>query len=385
LSRRDRSDLAPGRREALTVVLLLGWQAVASGLARRNYERLPRLHSQGAISAPRQASLFAPPVSSLPISAIVPARNEAAALPNLLNSLAMQEARPAQVIVMDDGSEDGTFRIAAEAGASAIFIQGPPDGWTGKNYACHLGAAAAREPWLLFLDADITLGPGAVATALDYTRGSNLDGLSLFLQQHCLTFWERLLLPYAYAHYFAGARPGASLANGQFILMRADAYARCGGHAAVRDSVIDDVALARVCRREGVRLQMARGEELASVRMYSGLGAIWRGFGKNAFRFVAADPPGGALTVASSVAATTIFRLSWRAWRRGGAARLLAVVAAYGIGVRGLRYWARLFGAGPLSAPLYPLSSLVFMAIALNSMGRVLLRRGVIWKGRVIR
>jgi hypothetical protein len=130
---------------------------------------------------------------------------------------------------------------------------------------------------------------------------------------------------------------------------------------------------------------MARGEALASVRMYQGLGAIWEGFSKNSFRFVAADPIGGALTVASSVAATTVFRLIWRAWHRGGTLRVLAPVALYAIAARGLRYWARLFRAGPRAVALYPLASLVFMAIALNSMLHVARRRGVRWKGRIVR
>jgi hypothetical protein len=91
------------------------------------------------------------------------------------------------------------------------------------------------------------------------------------------------------------------------------------------------------------------------------------------------------MTVASSVVSTTIFRLGWRAWRLGGAARTLAVLASYAIAGRGMRTWARRFGAGPLAAPLYPLSSLVFMAIALNSMARVALRRGTTWKGRTVR
>ena len=396
---------------------LIGWQALAARLSWRNYARLPEVlagadqdaaplapnrDSAGLESRYRSPEPVAQgdtrpgvgawealdsekPARPLPISVIVPARDEAERLPALLASLAAQRYPAAELIVVDDESRDGTADLAQAAGARVLATGGPPDGWTGKNYACHVGARAATGQWVLFLDADTTMGPLALAAALDYVQREGIDGLSLFLQQRCATFWERLLLPYAYAHYFAGARPGTPIANGQFILIAAEAYRRSGGHAAVRGSAIDDVALARRCADTGVRLRMARGESLAAVRMYDGLPAIWNGFSKNSFRFVAADPLGGALTVGSSVAATTIFRLTWRAWRLGGAMRVLAALASYLIAVQGLRRWARLFRAGRLSAPLSPLASAVFMAIACNSMLRVALRRGVVWKGRILR
>jgi len=406
-----------GRREGALLAGLIGWQAFAAWLSWRNYARLPEVlagadegdaslapdRGSGGLGSkyrsPEPVALgdtrpgvgawealdSGDPARPLPISVIVPARDEAARLPSLLASLAAQRHPSAELIVVDDDSRDGTADLARAAGVRVLATGGPPAGWTGKNYACHLGAQAATGQWLLFLDADTEMGPLALVAALGYAKREKVDGLSLFLQQRCETFWERLLLPYAYAHYFAGARPSAPIANGQFILIAAEAYRRCGGHAAVRGSAIDDVALARRCAATGVRLRMARGESLAAVRMYDGLPAIWNGFSKNSFRFVAADPLGGALTVGSAVAATTIFQLGWRAWRPGGAARTLAALASYLIAVRGLRPWARLFRAGRLSAPLSPLASVVFMAIACNSMLRVALRRGVVWKGRTLR
>lgn len=102
----------------------------------------------------------------MPISVIVPARNEERNLPALLYSLAAQPQPAAEVIVVDDQSRDQTAAIAAAAGAKVVASPGPPAGWTGKNHACHLGAEAAAQPWLLFLDADTCLVPGALASAL---------------------------------------------------------------------------------------------------------------------------------------------------------------------------------------------------------------------------
>jgi glycosyltransferase involved in cell wall biosynthesis len=290
----------------------------------------------------------------------------------------------AQILVVDDQSSDGTGDLARAGGATVIVAPTPPPGWTGKCHACHLGALRAEQPWLLFLDADTSPRPPAVAAALAHVETKGLDGLSLFLQQECRGFWEQLLLPHAYDLYFIGARRGAPLANGQFILIRADAYARCGGHAAVRGSIIDDVALARACQRTGVRLQMARGETLASVRMYSSLTGIREGFGKNAARFIAVDPVGGARTVAGSIAATLAPLLAWRAWRLGGGGRALAA-ASYALGARNRWYWQRLFQARRLLSFAHPLAAMVFQAIACESLARVVFRRGVTWKGRTYR
>ncbi len=362
--------------ERLLLPGFIAWEMLTFYLARHNYARLPMVHGS-------EAQGDAGGDGPAPISAIIPARNEAHNLPTLLSSLAAQSLKAAQIIVVDDQSEDGTAAIAEKAGVTVIRCQGPPSGWTGKTFACHLGADAATQPWLLFLDADTELSPQALRVSYRYVIDHSLDGLSLLLQQRCLTVWERLLLPYAYARYFAGARPSSPRANGQWILMSVKGYARCGGHEGVRGSLIEDVALAQQCRRAGLNLPLARGEELASVRMYDGFGAIWAGFGKNSFRFVAADPIGGAITAASVIADTALPMLAWHAWRHGGRIRRLSVLALYVVVARGLAFWQRQFQAGRLGALTYPISALVFQAIALYSAARTLTRRGAPWKGRV--
>jgi hypothetical protein len=357
---------------------LIAWEAFAFRLSRRHYLSLPMLQAP-------VVDYVAARGPSLPVSAIIPARNEAHNLPALLNSLQAQQRGAAELIVVDDRSGDDSAAIAARAGAMVVASPGPPRGWTGKNYACHLGAQAAGQPWLLFLDADTALEPHAIETVLDYVQDRQLDGLSLLLAQHCLTFWERLLLPYAYALYFIGAGPSSALANGQWILLSSEAYTRCGGHAAVRGSITDDIALARACKRVGVDLRVVRGEQLARVRMYDSLGSIWEGFSKNAFQFVAAQPRDGILTVGGALAGGALPTLGWRAWRHGGVIRWCAMLAAYATMARGIWFWQRAFNAGRCAALLYPLAALVFQAIALNSAARVIFRRGVTWKGRQYR
>ncbi|MDQ3702076.1 MAG: glycosyltransferase, partial [Chloroflexota bacterium] len=263
----------------LPLVVGAAYGAWTSWRSNANYVAVARLAPDATSRAPAEWPF---------VSIIIPARNEAHNLPLLLTSLArratparpqpldsplspdppeaaggMQATPPHEVVVVDDASSDATGEIATALGARVLRLEederhegrnGDRGGWMGKPYACWQGAMAARGEWLLFLDADTTLGPDALGDTLSHALAQGVDALSILLQQRCDTFWERLLLPFAYQQLFAGigreglgsgAAQGAML-NGQFILIRRAAYAAVGGHGAVRDSIAEDVALARV-------------------------------------------------------------------------------------------------------------------------------------------
>jgi len=237
------------------------------------------------------------------VSIVVPARDEAARLPALLRSLAILDYPDYDVIVVDDESRDDTAALAARAGARVVQGTPLPVGWTGKSHACAQGADVADGALLLFTDADTVHEPASLRAAVAYLEREDLGALSLITGQRCETFFERLLLPTAYAMLFAGVSPHrvnrrrhisplhtSPLANGQYILCRRAAYEQAGGHAAVRGSIIEDAALARALSRAGVRYRLCRAESLVSVRMYGGLGELWAGFRKNAARYVLDDP-----------------------------------------------------------------------------------------------
>lgn len=367
----------------LAGLLIVAAQVLCGRLSLRHYDHLHDIE-------PRSWSAGDQDPAPL-VSVIVPARNEERNLDRLLASLRGQDYPAVETIVVDDRSTDRTVEVVRRFPAVHL-VQGtpPPAGWTGKAHACAQGAAVARGEWLLFVDADTAFAPGAVGSAVTYAQEKGSGFLSLFLQQECASFWERLLLPYAYAQYFAGVpvarintpgRPEA-LANGQFMLFRRPIYDAVGGHRAVRASIVDDVEMALVLKRRGVSMMMARGEQLGSVRMYDSLRALWEGFAKNSFSFVRISPRGAPAVVGGSLALGASLPLILRALVGGRWTARVVALAGYAIPAAFLAPWYRRFGVSRRYALAHPLAYAVFQAIVFVSGWRTLGRRGVTWKGR---
>lgn len=381
---------------SLTTAARLGRLAIRVWLAWRSYRAYERLPSLDATYPPGPGDGSAPGVSAPPgegsptLSIIVPARDEAHNLPRLLPSLTAQDYTPLEIIVVDDGSADDTAGVARRLGARVVAAGPLPPGWAGKPHACLAGANAAVGDWLLFTDADTWHAPDGARRALAYAHAHDLDALSLFLRQECRTRWERLLLPYAYRHFFAGVdaravnddHRRASLLNGQYLLIRRDAYGRAGGHAAVRASIVEDVAFGHVLKVGGVRLRMARGEAVAAVRMYTGLGAIIAGFAKNSLRFALDDPRRGALVIASTLLAAQPLLAGVRLARRPRRTEALDLAVGLAVEMVALVPWQRRFGTPIADALLQPVAALLFQAIALAGLWSTVRRGGTRWKGR---
>ncbi len=241
------------------------------------------------------------PPSPLPappprVSVLVPAKDEASQIGACVESILRQDYPELEVIAVDDRSADGTGAVLDEIAARDARVKvlrvrpaQLPAGWGGKNFALHRGVARARGEWLLFVDADVRLQPDAVRAALAVAEGRRFDLLSLLPRFAAGGFWEGLLQPLAGAAtgaMFAVALTNANasraaFANGQFMLVRRAAYERVGGHAAVRGTLSEDVALARRLKRAGLRPRLAWGDALASVRMYDSPGALVRGWARN--------------------------------------------------------------------------------------------------------
>jgi len=227
------------------------------------------------------------------VSAIIPARNEERSITRAVVSVA-EQPEIQEVVVVDDQSSDSTGeilrRLAAEQPKLRAFEAGPlPAGWVGKNHAAWLGAQKARCDWLLFTDADAVHLPGSTARALTEARSLGADLVSYSPGQEMRTSWERALIPfifcrlsqlYSYAAVNDSDSPAAA-ANGQYLLIRRNTYEQIGGHAAVQNEVLEDVALARLAKSAGFRLHFAPGDHICRVRMYASFRAMWEGWLKN--------------------------------------------------------------------------------------------------------
>jgi hypothetical protein len=322
-----------------------------------------------------------PPPSTVDVSVLIPARDEAHQLADCLRTVLIQRA--AEVIVLDDESSDGTSDIAQSAGARVIRGTPPPDGWLGKPHACRQLAAAAGGEVLAFVDADVRLEPGAITAAVDLLHRHRLDWVSPYPRQLATTPAERLVQPLLQWSWLTllplrlaerSARPSLAAANGQFLVVRRAAYERAGGHPT--GDVLDDLALARALRRTGAHGGFVDGTDLATCRMYDGWPALRHGYGKSLWS--AFGGPAG--TVATLAALNVTYVLPAVAALRGSRVGALG----YAAGVAGRVIAARRTGGRVWPDSLaQPASVATLTGLGVHSLaGR---RRGTLaWKGRFL-
>jgi glycosyltransferase involved in cell wall biosynthesis len=224
------------------------------------------------------------------VSVIIPARNEEACLGDCLQSLVGQSGVVFEIIVVDDHSSDRTREIAKSFREVHVIEAGPlPTGWTGKNNAVMAGARQARGEWLLFTDADTVHIPGSLARALTEADENRADLLSYSPEQIAVTFWEMATLPVVFAELARQYPPSVvsdpaspiAAANGQFILIRREAYDAIGGHAAVAGDVLEDVALARAAKDSGRKIRFRYAPDAVRTRMYRNYRQLRDGWTKN--------------------------------------------------------------------------------------------------------
>jgi hopene-associated glycosyltransferase HpnB len=406
----------------------LAWVYLVAGHGGfwRTSQRLPRVAAE--------------PSAWPDVVAVVPARNEAEMLPVTLPALLGQEYPGAlTVLVVDDGSSDGTGAVAERiarslparsaparplstgsaparsprASRALRVIPGisPPEGerWAGKVWAMAQGldaaesldaASAVAGGYVLFTDADIAWeGPEVLRRLVAAAEGDDRDLVSQMALLRTATGWERVVVP-AFVYFFAqlypfrrvnvpGSRTAA--AAGGCMLIRREILDKAGGVAAIRGALIDDVAMGRLIKSQRGRTWLGVTRQVVSVRPYPGLASLWQMVARSAYTQLRYSP---ALLAGTLLGLLFLYALppagaiaGLAAWLAGGAAGPAALTFA-----AGLAGWAlmsasylpmlRLYRLSPLRAPGLPLTALLYAAMTADSARRHYAGRGAQWRGR---
>lgn len=325
--------------------------------------------------------------TAVTVSVVVPARDEEATLPALLASLRDLTVDVVEVVVVDDDSRDDTGAVARAGGARVLVPGVPPRGWTGKAWACHVGAGATRGERLLFLDADTVLAPDALAGLLElHHRHGGLVSVQPF--HGVRRAYEQLSAYFNAVSVLAsgafGARPARRpTAFGPCLLTSRDDYERAGGHAAARAAILDDVALAAAYQRAGLPVRCFVGGQAVRMRSYpGGLRQLVSGWTKNFASGAAATDPrarfGAVLWLCAHHVVAFGLLLSPLAQGRPAWWAVAWLVVAWQLRallrrLGSFRWW---------SWVLFPVPLLAFDLIFVRSAVRTVVRRSVRWRGR---
>jgi glycosyltransferase involved in cell wall biosynthesis len=332
-----------------------------------------------------------------PVSILLPLRDEANRVRPCLEALLRQRGVPrAEIVVLDDASTDGTadvVRAVAGGDPRVRLVTGvePPPGWLGKPHACHqlAGHADPAARVLVFLDADVVLDPEAVAAAVALLEGFEL--VSPYPKIVAVGGGERLVQPLLQWSWLTflplramerSRRPALAAAGGQFLVVTRSGYERAGGHAAVRDRVLEDIELARAVKRSGGRVALADGSRIAACRMYTSWRDLVNGYTKSLWASFS-SPTLAAIVVVSLLllyAVPPVFAVV--AFSLGASEWAVAGVTTYLLGVLGRFVSGRATGARVWPDALaHPASVVLLVGLAVRSFW--CRRRGkLVWKDR---
>ncbi len=348
---------------------------------------------------PRLSRPHPRPARAPRVSIVIPARNEERAIESAVLAHLAQGYPDFEIVVVDDRSTDRTGEILAglareDARLRIITGSDPPAGWLGKPHALHLGAGAATGDLLLFVDADVIHDPRTLADAVALLTARRLDFVAFLPRMEANGFWESVLMPYVLGAYFGGIgflanadRPRwVAAGGGAGNLIRRSVYEALGGHAALKDSVIDDVHLALKTKWAGFKARAVRAEDRVSVRMYRGFAEVVNGFTKN--MAYALNGLLGAVLFVLTAALTVLWvtpPLALAAALVGApvpTGDLFLATAAFALTIA-----ARLAAAAALRDKLWPslthpIMAAIWAFIICRSLYHRVIRRRLVWRGR---
>jgi cellulose synthase/poly-beta-1,6-N-acetylglucosamine synthase-like glycosyltransferase len=327
-----------------------------------------------------------------PVSLVIAARNEAAAIGPALEALLRQTHITLEIVVVNDRSDDDTGAIAhatalSDSRVRVIDIDHLPEGWLGKNHALQCGAAQVRHPWLLFTDGDVMMSPTAVARAVTYAGNEGLDMLAIAPELRMPTPLANLfagtfvLLFYQYAQPWLARRRSSRrhIGVGAFNLIRTTAYREVGGHTRIPLRPDDDMALGKIVKHAGFAQDALHGTGEVVVTWYTSLREAVIGLEKNSFTGLKYS----LLAVIAVCLSILAFGVApWIAvFLTSGSTRLLffgCIVVSAALYVDS----TRASGADPRFAPAFPVALLLFCYIIVRAALLAVARGEVRWRGR---
>lgn len=342
------------------------------------------------------------------VSILIPAKNEEKNIADCVRSFLAQLRNGDEVIVINNCSQDGTERILRELGAQKIEAQagfsekteksaGPlrylttpqtPDGWTGKNFALHLGSMHASGDWLLFTDADTRHEPGSIDSSVVFAEKNSLVFLTLLPRCLARGFWENVMQPCAMGYmglWFPVAKindPKSKVyfGNGQYLLVERNHYQRIGGHAGVKEAFLEDFAMMRKTKERNARGMCGFGMAIYGTRMYDSFGAIWRGW-RRIYLHAFEQKPWPILRSAASVFFFSFAPFFFLAcgFHSGPVAALIFGGLFVIIYVTAFKAHA-IVKARKSAALLHPLAALVFAGILLDALQMAALKKKTFWR-----
>jgi hopene-associated glycosyltransferase HpnB len=336
------------------------------------------------------------------VTAVIPARNEAASIAEVVRGLALQDyAGEFSAIVVDDHSDDGTAelarRAAIEAGTAKVTILSAPklaSGWTGKLGALNAGvasavtsAAACNPDYFWFTDADVIHAPATLRRLVSRAEADKLDLTSLMVLLKAETFAERMLIP-PFLYFFLMlyppkwiANPGARTAGaaGGCILLQRRALERIGGLSSIRSAIIDDCALARAVKRSGGKIWMGLTRSSLSLRSYKTFSEIRDMIARTAFTQLRYSR---LLLLGTLIGLTVTFLLPVALTFTSNPYIWPSALAAWCVMTASFLPTVTFYRLRPILAPLLPLAALFYLYATWLSAVRYWLGKGGQWKGR---
>ncbi|MCU0456122.1 MAG: glycosyltransferase family 2 protein [Bacteroidales bacterium] len=233
------------------------------------------------------------------VSVLIPARNEESNIGTILRDLAEQDYSNIEILVFDDQSEDRTAEIvdrmaAADSRIRLVTSESLPEGWLGKNHACHTLSKLAKGDYLLFLDADVRISNNIIGRAVSYSWKHGLTLISIFPKQIISSYGEKFTVPNM-NYILLSLLPlplvrksgfvSLSAANGQFMFFRASDYRNIEPHSLMRGNKVEDIAISRHLKENKHKIACLAGDAGITCRMYKSYREAVKGFSKNVIAF----------------------------------------------------------------------------------------------------